>query len=70
MILVSVVSSWLMIHREELVLNIFIQPQYLVLTDTYKKDSQIRYKKISKRIYKKFRRVKIWYRQTKKYSEY
>ena len=57
---VTVVSSMWMIHKEW-VLNIFIQHQYPVLTDTYKKKPvQI----MKKRIHKKLR-VKMLSNQTK-----
>ena len=43
-----------MIHREEWVLNIFIQHQYPVLMDTYKKNpkKQNKLQTINKTIYK------------------
>ena len=44
----EVVSSRFMIHREERVLDIFIQHQYPVLTDTYKKHWTISYKQLTK----------------------
>ena len=34
----NVLPLWLMIQGEEWLLNIFIHYQYLVLTDTHKKD--------------------------------
>ena len=55
-----------MIHREEWVLNIFIQYQYPVLMDTYKKIKYNKLQTINKRIYKKLRRVKMLYRQQSK----
>ena len=50
------VSTRWMIHREEWVLNIFIQHQYPVLTDTYKNKTKQKYnylQAINKRTYKK-----------------
>ena len=42
-----------MIHKEEWVLKIFIQHQYLVLTDTYKKTQYNKLQTINKKTYKK-----------------
>ena len=56
-----------MLYREEWVLDIFIQHQYPVLVDTYKK-KKTQYNKlltINKRIYKKLTRVEMHYSQTK-----
>ena len=50
---INVVSSRWMIHREEWLLNIFIQHKYPVLMDTYKKTQYNKLQTINKRTYYK-----------------
>ena len=51
-IIIIILSSRGMTHREEWVVNIFIQHQYQVLSDTYRKTQCNKLQTINKRIYR------------------